>query len=243
MTGRTWLARLIAAGISGVGPRGCRCRGVCVRRDGDGAVRPRRRVRQVAGSGRAGRIANSASAAGRPESRSRLAPEAGIPPERMARAACRPGRPWGCCTGDADARSARPGGARRSSVCRGSRQMIAHHDILYRDLADPVALLRGEVDTELAEFWPYVFGAAGCCGRDSHGHAIPTSWRDQPGACGAGHAGRISLRGVPASDGCRRRVRCLRRKRSPRRIRICASVFSICPVVEAAARARVSDYV
>lgn len=43
----------------------------------------------------------------------------------------------------------------------GLRQMIRHHAVLYRDLADPVALLRGEVETELAHFWPYVFGARG----------------------------------------------------------------------------------
>ncbi|QUJ78399.1 methyltransferase domain-containing protein [Sulfitobacter albidus] len=40
----------------------------------------------------------------------------------------------------------------------GLPQMIAHHDVLYRDLADPVAFFRGEVETELADFWPYVFG-------------------------------------------------------------------------------------
>ena len=34
--------------------------------------------------------------------------------------------------------------------------MIRHHAVFYRDLADPVALLRGEANaTELAEFWPY----------------------------------------------------------------------------------------
>ena len=43
----------------------------------------------------------------------------------------------------------------------GLAGMIAHHDVLYRDLADPVAFFRGEVDTELAAFWPYVFGAGG----------------------------------------------------------------------------------
>lgn len=42
----------------------------------------------------------------------------------------------------------------------GLSQMIAHHDVLYRDLADPVAFFRGEVQTELASFWPYVFGGA-----------------------------------------------------------------------------------
>ncbi len=40
----------------------------------------------------------------------------------------------------------------------GLSQMIAHHDVLYRDLSDPVAFFRGEVKTELAGFWPYVFG-------------------------------------------------------------------------------------
>ena len=43
----------------------------------------------------------------------------------------------------------------------GLRGMIDHHDVLYRDLADPVAFFRGEVATELAGFWPYVFGAGG----------------------------------------------------------------------------------
>ncbi len=42
----------------------------------------------------------------------------------------------------------------------GLAQMIGHHDVLYRDLADPVAFFRGEVETELADFWPYVFGGA-----------------------------------------------------------------------------------
>lgn len=43
----------------------------------------------------------------------------------------------------------------------GLAGMIAHHDVLYRDLADPVAFFKGEVETELAAFWPYVFGAGG----------------------------------------------------------------------------------
>lgn len=43
----------------------------------------------------------------------------------------------------------------------GLKGMIAHHDVLYRDLADPVAFFRGETETELAGFWPYVFGAGG----------------------------------------------------------------------------------
>ncbi|MEM8980518.1 MAG: methyltransferase [Pseudomonadota bacterium] len=42
----------------------------------------------------------------------------------------------------------------------GLEAMIRHHDVLYRDLADPIAVLKGEKKTELAEFWPYVFGGA-----------------------------------------------------------------------------------
>lgn len=40
----------------------------------------------------------------------------------------------------------------------GLQAMIRHHDVLYRDLSDPVAFLRGETEPELAGFWPYVFG-------------------------------------------------------------------------------------
>lgn len=41
----------------------------------------------------------------------------------------------------------------------GLEDLVRHHAILYRDLADPVAFFRGESDPELAHFWPYVFGA------------------------------------------------------------------------------------
>lgn len=41
----------------------------------------------------------------------------------------------------------------------GLQGMIRHHAVLYRDLADPAAFFRGEVETDLARFWPYVFGA------------------------------------------------------------------------------------
>jgi demethylspheroidene O-methyltransferase len=43
----------------------------------------------------------------------------------------------------------------------GLAAMIKHHGAFYRDLTDPVALLRDKTDTELAHFWPYVFGATG----------------------------------------------------------------------------------
>ena len=40
----------------------------------------------------------------------------------------------------------------------GAVAMIRHHRALYADLADPVALLGGRRDTELARIWPYVAG-------------------------------------------------------------------------------------
>jgi demethylspheroidene O-methyltransferase len=40
----------------------------------------------------------------------------------------------------------------------GLEEMILHHRILYADLRDPVAFLRGKSDPDLARFWPYVFG-------------------------------------------------------------------------------------
>jgi demethylspheroidene O-methyltransferase len=43
----------------------------------------------------------------------------------------------------------------------GLSEMIRHHAVFYRDMADPLALLRDEADTGLSAFWPYVFGAAG----------------------------------------------------------------------------------
>jgi demethylspheroidene O-methyltransferase len=45
----------------------------------------------------------------------------------------------------------------------GIRQMIEHNLLLYRDLDDPVALLRGErpADTALAGYWPYSAEAPG----------------------------------------------------------------------------------
>lgn len=41
----------------------------------------------------------------------------------------------------------------------GVAAMVAHHGALYRDLADPVALIRGGGETALAAYWPYA-GAA-----------------------------------------------------------------------------------
>lgn len=38
--------------------------------------------------------------------------------------------------------------------------MIEHHKMLYGDLKDPIALLRGDTDGALARYWPYATGAA-----------------------------------------------------------------------------------
>ncbi len=40
----------------------------------------------------------------------------------------------------------------------GLEAMILHHRAFYRDLEDPAAFFRDGTDTELARFWPYVFG-------------------------------------------------------------------------------------
>jgi demethylspheroidene O-methyltransferase len=37
----------------------------------------------------------------------------------------------------------------------GIAAMVAHHRLFYDDVADPVALLRGQVQTKLSGFWPY----------------------------------------------------------------------------------------
>jgi demethylspheroidene O-methyltransferase len=42
----------------------------------------------------------------------------------------------------------------------GVAAMVAHHRMFYADLADPVALLRGQAETQLSQFWPY-HGSAG----------------------------------------------------------------------------------
>jgi demethylspheroidene O-methyltransferase len=41
----------------------------------------------------------------------------------------------------------------------GIAAMVAHHRLFYADIADPVALLRGKVETRLSSFWPYRGGA------------------------------------------------------------------------------------
>jgi demethylspheroidene O-methyltransferase len=40
----------------------------------------------------------------------------------------------------------------------GLEPMVRHHHVLYGDLSDPLAFFRGQTETKLAGFWPYVFG-------------------------------------------------------------------------------------
>lgn len=40
----------------------------------------------------------------------------------------------------------------------GLEAMVRHHHVLYDDLRAPLAFFRGETETGLAQFWPYVFG-------------------------------------------------------------------------------------
>ena len=94
-----------------------------------------------------------------PESTARLAQLTGVPGDRMtvlcqAGAALRLMR----CKGDQWRLTTR--GAAFLTV-PGLEAMVRHHPVLYRDLADPVAFFRGDTETELAAFWPYVLGAGG----------------------------------------------------------------------------------
>ncbi len=46
---------------------------------------------------------------------------------------------------------------------------VAHHALLYDDLRDPVALLRGQTQTRLSKFWPYAADRPGGPGAESIG--------------------------------------------------------------------------
>ncbi|MFC3614255.1 methyltransferase [Lutimaribacter marinistellae] len=58
-------------------------------------------------------------------------------------------------------RSARFGLTRKGAAVLGVpglADMIRHNRAFYRDFENPVDLLRGDSETEMARFWPYVFG-------------------------------------------------------------------------------------
>jgi demethylspheroidene O-methyltransferase len=86
-----------------------------------------------------------------------LAPGAGLAPEAMAML-LQAGAGIGLLARRGDSfRLTRRGAAFRAVP--GLAGLVRHHAVLYRDLADPVAFLRGQTDPDLARFWPYVFGA------------------------------------------------------------------------------------
>lgn len=94
----------------------------------------------------------------REDSAAQLALSCGLAPDRMEdllRA--------GCALGLLKVRRGRYGLARKGAAIigvPGLQAMIQHNRALYADMADPVALLRGEGETNLQRFWPYVFGTA-----------------------------------------------------------------------------------
>lgn len=88
-----------------------------------------------------------------------LAALAQVPPERMA-VLLQAGAALRLIRKKGDAWRLTTRGAAFLTV-PGLEAMVRHHPVLYRDLADPVAFFRGETQPELAEFWPYVFGAGG----------------------------------------------------------------------------------
>lgn len=95
-----------------------------------------------------------------PRSAVELAAEAGMAPDRME-ILLQAGAAIGLLRRRRDGRFriARKGAAILGVP--GLEAMIRHHHVFHSDMADPVALLRGEVETGLARFWPYVHGAAG----------------------------------------------------------------------------------
>ncbi len=85
-----------------------------------------------------------------------LARENAVPPERM-RVLLRSGAAMGLLRLRAGSVSLTRRGAALAGV-PGLREMILHHDVLYGDLADPVAFFRGATEPALARYWPYVLG-------------------------------------------------------------------------------------
>lgn len=94
-----------------------------------------------------------------PRGAAELAPAAGLPEERMA-LLCNAAAALGLMRRRRDGRYALSQRGAALTGVPGLSQMIRHHAVLYRDLSDPIGVLRGSRETELARFWPYVFGAA-----------------------------------------------------------------------------------
>lgn len=86
-----------------------------------------------------------------------LAARARVPPERMA-TLCQAAAALGLIerAGGGAYRLGRLGA--EILAVPGLVPLIRHHRLLYADLADPAALLRGTAEPALAGFWPYVLG-------------------------------------------------------------------------------------
>jgi demethylspheroidene O-methyltransferase len=95
----------------------------------------------------------------RPRTAEELAPAARLSPERMA-LLLQAGAAAGLLRRRRDGRFVLSTRGAAFLGVPGLAALVRHHAVLYRDLADPVAFLRGEREPELARFWPYVFGAA-----------------------------------------------------------------------------------
>lgn len=99
-----------------------------------------------------------------PETTARLAQLSAVPTDRMA-VLCQAGAALNLMRKKGNHWHLTTRGAAFLTV-PGLEAMVRHHPVLYRDLADPVAFFRGETETELAGFWPYVFGAGGAADPD-----------------------------------------------------------------------------
>ena len=95
-----------------------------------------------------------------PASAASLAPKCNLAPDRM-QLLLQSGASLGMLKRRRDDRFALSVRGAAFLAVPGLEAMVRHHPVLYRDLADPVAFLRGETSPELAQFWPYVFGAGG----------------------------------------------------------------------------------
>jgi demethylspheroidene O-methyltransferase len=95
-----------------------------------------------------------------PRAAAALAPLTGVPEDRM-QILLQAGAAMGLLKRRRDGRFALAMRGAAFLGVPGLEGMVRHHHVLYGDLSDPVAFLRGQTDPALARFWPYVFGAGG----------------------------------------------------------------------------------